>query len=152
LTGRSVVRHFSGDRGQSLVEFALCVVLLVALLLGVVEFGRMVLLYTTVSNATRIGTRYAIVHGSNSGTASGPGNDDATAIGVVKNFAHVGGLNTSNLTVHVNYYSPGGVSPNCNTPGCWVKVTASYPYDPLVSYFHLPTINLSSSSEGVITF
>jgi hypothetical protein len=112
----------------------------------------MVLLYTTVSNAARVGTRYAIVHGSNSGAASGPGNDDATAIGVVKNFAHVGGLNTSNLTVHVNYYSSGGVSPNCNAPGCWVKVTASYPYDPLVSYFRLPTINLSSSSEGVITF
>jgi Flp pilus assembly protein TadG len=152
LTLRSVVRHLSGDRGQSLVEFALCVVLLVALLLGVVEFGRMVLLYTTVSNAARVGTRYAIVHGSDSGAASGPADDDATAIGVVKNFAQVGGLNTANLTVHVNYYSSGGVSPSCNTPGCWVKVTATYPYDPLMSYFQLPAINLSSSSEGVITF
>jgi Flp pilus assembly protein TadG len=146
------MKRISDERGQSLVEFALCSVLILALIFGVVEIGRMVLLYTTVSNATRIGTRYAIVHGSDSGAASGPSNDDATAIAVVKNFAKVGGLNTSNLTVHVYYYSSGGVSPNCNAPGCWVKVTASYPYDPLVSYFRLPTINLSSTSEGVITW
>lgn len=139
------------NSGQALVEFALCAFLLLMLLFAVVEIGRMVLLYTTVSNAARIGTRYAIVHGNDAGSPSGPTNDDAAVISVVKSFASVGGLNPSNLTVHVFYYSSGGGSPSCNTPGCWVKVTASYPYDPIVSYFPW-NVTLGSSSEGVITF
>jgi Flp pilus assembly protein TadG len=139
------------ERGQSLVEFALCALLLLMMLFVIIEFGRMFLLYTTVSNAARAGVRYAMVYGSDSSSPSGPANDDAAVIQVVKNFASVGGLNSSNLTVHVYYYSSGGVSPNCNNPGCWVKVTASYPYDPIVTYFPL-SLKLSSASEGVITF
>jgi len=53
-------------RGQALVEFALCTVLLLALIFAVVEFGRMMLCYTTIANGARIGARYAIVHGSDS--------------------------------------------------------------------------------------
>lgn len=147
----SVTSRLLDDRGQNLVEFALCAVLVVALVLAGVEIGRLVLLYTTLSNATRIGTRYAIVHGSDSGSASGPAADDTAVIGVVKDFAKVGGLNAGNLTVHVTY-STAGAAPTCNAPGCWVRVTAAYPYDPLMSYFQLPTINLASSSQGVITW
>jgi Flp pilus assembly protein TadG len=151
LSARNIKKRLRDDRGQSLVEFALSALVLLMLVFGVIEIGRMVLLYTTVSHAARIGTRYAIVHGSDASSPSGPTSDDTTVIGVVKNFAGVGGLDTSNLTVHVNYYSSGGVSPSCNAPGCWVKVTASYPYDPLISYFPI-SVTLGSSSEGVITF
>jgi Flp pilus assembly protein TadG len=146
-----LVRRSSGTRGQTLVEFALSVLMLVMLLIGVVEISRMVLMYTTVANAAKAGARYAIVNGSDASSPSGPSADDPTVITVVKNFASAGGLNTANLTVHVNYYSVGGVTPACNTVGCWVQVTASYPYNPLTSYFPIST-HLGSTSEGAITF
>ena len=144
-------RVSDNSRGQSSVEFCLCALFLTALLIAVIDFGRMILLYTTVSDAARVGQRYAIVHGSDAGTPSGPANDDANVTAIVDNYAQVAGLNTANLTVHVYYYTKGEATPACNSPGCWVKITATYPYNPLSTYFPI-SANLSSVSEGVITF
>ena len=145
----TLLKRNCGTRGQTIIEFSLCALLLVMLLIGVVEISRMVLVYTTIANAAKAGTRYAIVNGSD--VNASPTTDDPNVVTIVKNFASAGGLNTANLTVHVNYYSAGGVTPACNTVGCWVQVTASYPYDPLSSYFPVST-TLGSTSEGAITF
>jgi Flp pilus assembly protein TadG len=132
-------------RGQALVEFALCIVLLLAVIFAVVEFGRMMLCYTTIANGARIGARYAIVHGSDSAVTT---SQIQTA---VQDFLQAGTVGASTITVnypgHVN-----GTNSGCTTPGCLVSVTVSYPYDPLLSYFPLGSINLTSSSEGVITW
>lgn len=48
-------------RGQSLVEFALILPVFILLLLGIVDLGRGVFAYNTVSNAAREGARLAIV-------------------------------------------------------------------------------------------
>jgi Flp pilus assembly protein TadG len=134
-------------RGQALVEFAMCSVLLLALIFAVVEFGRMMLVYTTIANAARIGARYAIVHGSdNSATTT----QIQTA---VNGFLKAGTVNTSSATVTVAYPGrPNGTGSNCTDPGCRVTVSVSYPYDPLLTYFSLGSITLRSSSEGVITW
>lgn len=44
-------------RGQSLLEFAFVSLGLVMLLFGVVEMCRLVLVYTTIANAARVGVR-----------------------------------------------------------------------------------------------
>lgn len=138
-------------RGQALVEFALVTVALLALTFGVVEIGRMVLCYTTIANAARIGSRYAIVHGSdNPATVSQIQN-------VVKGFLKAGTVSTSTVTtcspgtgldICVKYPSTG----SCTDPGCQVKVTVNYLYDPILSYYSLGSINLASTSSGVITW
>ena len=139
------------DRGSSLVEFALIAVVFILVLLGVVEMGRMVLVYTTVANAARAGARYAIVHGGDRTGAgadgpSGPGNISQVQT-VVKNFASAGLLTTGNLTISVTY------SNGANTVGSPVSVTVTYPYDPLVTFFDpLLSNTLGSTSQGVITF
>jgi Flp pilus assembly protein TadG len=139
------------DRGSSLLEFALIAVVFILVLLGVVEMGRMVLVYTTVANAARAGARYAIVHGGDrTGTGadgpSGPGNISQVQT-VVKNFASAGLLTTGNLTISVIY--PNGA----NAVGSPVSVTVTYPYDPLVPFFDpLLSNTLGSTSQGVITF
>ena len=136
------------DRGQTLVEFAIVAVMLLMLLLGVVEFCRMVLVYTTVANAARAGARYAIVHGTDNPAST----DDIKT--VVKNFLSTAPLDTSSLSTDVNY--PGDPvksgSSGCKNPGCEVAVTAAYPYQPMIGYFPWPTITLRSTSEGAITF
>src|ERR671918_2617172 len=50
------------SRGQTLVEFALIIPLFVLLLFGILDFGRAVLAYNSISNAAREGARTAIVN------------------------------------------------------------------------------------------
>ena len=148
---RIVISFRNMDKGSSLLEFALIAVAFILLLLGVVEMGRMVLVYTTVANAARAGARYAIVHGGDrTGTGadgpSGPGNVTQVQT-VVKNFASAGLLTTSNLNISVTY--PNGA----NTAGSPVSVTVTYPYDPLVTFFNpLLSNTLGITSQGIITF
>jgi Flp pilus assembly protein TadG len=132
-------RFLANDDGQTLVEFALISVMLVMLLLAVFEIGRMMLVYTTVANATRAGARYWIVHGSDNPATT---TDIQT---VVKNLLSAAPLDPTRATISVP-------TPACNNPGCVITVTTTYPYDPLIGYYSWATINLSSTSEGVITF
>jgi Flp pilus assembly protein TadG len=135
------------DRGSTLIEFALISVMFVIVLLGVVEMGRMVLVYTTIANAAREGTRYAIVHGADQTVSpSGPGNVTNVQT-VVKNFASAGLLNTGALTITVSY--PNGN----NTAGSTVTVKVTYRYDPFVNFFSsILNTTLGSTSEGVISY
>jgi len=50
------------QRGQALVEFALLVPVLILILLGTVDAGRLIFAYNAVSNAAREGGRTAIVN------------------------------------------------------------------------------------------
>jgi Flp pilus assembly protein TadG len=144
-------RQWRKDQGGVLVEFTFIAIMLVVVMLGIVEMGRMVLVYTTVANAARAGARYAIVHGgdrtgSGFNGPSGPGSTTQVQ-NVVKDFAAAGLLNVSNLNVNVAY--PNGT----NTADSPVTVTVTYPYDPWVPYFGtLLNVTLGSTSEGVITF
>ncbi|HEX4898618.1 MAG TPA: TadE/TadG family type IV pilus assembly protein [Candidatus Limnocylindrales bacterium] len=51
------------QRGQGLVEFALVLPIFTAVLLGMIEVGRVVWANNAVANAAREGARYAAVHG-----------------------------------------------------------------------------------------
>jgi Flp pilus assembly protein TadG len=50
------------QRGQSLVEFALVLPVLLIILMGLFDFGRAILAYNTVAEAARNGARVAIVN------------------------------------------------------------------------------------------
>ena len=142
-----IANRWKEDRGSSLVEFSLIAFMFIIVLLGVVDMGRMVLVYTTVANAARAGARYAIVHGGDlTAGASGPGNTTQIQT-VVQNFASAGLIDTSKLNITVTYPY------NTNTAGSPVSVTVTYTYDPLVAYFNsILNTTVGSTSEGVITF
>ncbi len=53
-----------GDRGQDLVEYAIVFPVLMLLLLGIIEFGRIIYSYNAISNAAREGTRLAVLPGT----------------------------------------------------------------------------------------
>lgn len=137
-------------RGQSLVEFSLVLVVTLFLMFSVVEISRMLLVYVTIVQAARAGTRYASVHGSTRtgvGAAgpSGPAANPGQVIAVVKNFASMGLLSTSRLLITISY--PSGT----NDPGDPVSVSVVYPYDPFVTYFPMRP-RLGTFSETVIAF
>jgi Flp pilus assembly protein TadG len=132
------------------VEFSLIAFLLCIVLFSVLEVGRMVLVYTTVANAARAGARYAIVHGgSRTGVGvdgpSGPGNNPAQVVTVVKNFASAGLLTAAQLVITIVYPTAS------NVPGQRVNVTVVYPYDPLTSWLPF-NLRLGTTTQGVIVF
>lgn len=89
----------SSERGQTLVEFALVVMIFLVVMFGLVEFARALWTWNTIVQATRAGARFAVVEIPNLA------NDDAIKNYVVYlNSAGTGdpvlpGLTTSNVTV-----------------------------------------------------
>ncbi len=68
-----------GDRGQGLVEFALILPVFLLLAMGLIDVARAMFEQNTLAYAAREATRYAIVHGANGTTKTGPGTDTCTA-------------------------------------------------------------------------
>ncbi len=145
------LRVFRGrEEGQALVEFAFLGVVLFIIIFGMVDVGRAVMNYNTLAQATREGTRYAIVHGGDSLDPSGPDSEHFTAPSsdekvtqTVEKFTS--GLNLSQLTVEAEW--PDG----SNRRGDTVKVTSTYEYQPMFNFLGTLSITLSSSSTMSIT-
>jgi Flp pilus assembly protein TadG len=138
------------ERGAALAEFSLVAAIMLAVLFGVIEIGRLMLVYTTLADAARAGARYAIVHGAlrtGSGVdgPSGPSDNPPQVVTVVTNITTAAGLLPAHLTVTVHY--PNGT----NTTSSPVTVRAAYAYVP-VSLFLPLTVNLGSTTEGMICY
>jgi len=56
-----VRKRMSGERGATAVEFAIVATLLCTLLIGIMEFGRILFYWNTAAEATRLGARIAVV-------------------------------------------------------------------------------------------
>ena len=54
--------HRQAERGQGLVEFALILMMLLLFLMGILDFGRALFIYTSLFNAAREGARWGAVH------------------------------------------------------------------------------------------
>lgn len=125
------------QRGNTLVESALVIVAYFYMLLGTVEFGRMVYTFHYLSHAARDGARYASLHGTSSSSPA-----DATA---VKNYLSTWGvgITQSDLTVTLSY------TPNGN-PGGNALVTLSYVFRPAVGYLFPSTLTLAARSKMTV--
>ncbi|HVO97183.1 MAG TPA: TadE/TadG family type IV pilus assembly protein [Bryobacteraceae bacterium] len=156
MTPGSSKRILADQRGQSLVEFAFSVLMLVLLMLGIFEMSRMLLVYTTVANAARAGCRYGIVHGQLAG--NGQSAETTQIQTVVTGYLSAAPINLGSPGLSIKVvYLPGPICQAAalagNAPGCPVKVTVRYPYDPWVGFYSsFFSINISSTSEGVITW
>ena len=58
------------QKGSSMIEFGLCFLVVFGFIYAIFEFGRIVYSYNVIAGATREASRYAMVHGSNSGSAA----------------------------------------------------------------------------------
>jgi len=136
-------------RGQALVEFALVVPFFFLLLFGIIEAGRFIFYYETLSNATREGARYAIVNGANTlGCPSGPPAPGTS------------GCDTSgaNVVARVRQSAIGLPNAITTTPtwlpdngrGSTVQVDAQMTYRVLVPLVPLPNITVKAESTLVI--
>lgn len=110
---------WSGDAGQSLIEVALTLPLLLVTFLGVVDAGRVFYYTSAIANAAHVGAAYAATHSDSATTAT-----VATRV--------------CNETGFVDY-SPTATCPDLNTsatfgPGRDAVVTVTYDFRPVSAY------------------
>ena len=125
-------------RGASTLEFGLSFILFFTFVMAIMEFGRIIASYNILAGATREGVRYAMVHGSASGSAA----TNTDIQDVVRNWSV--GLDRSSVSVTTTW-TPG------NGPGSKVRVQASYAVLPFTALILKNGITLQSNSETVIS-
>jgi Flp pilus assembly protein TadG len=109
------------SRGQGLVELALILPVLILIFMGIVDFGRVIYAFNSVSNAAREGARLGIVDQGMTGGAYNAAIEaahQATALGLSP---------TNPAQVQVTFPDPIG---NCPTisPGCPIRVRVQYQF------------------------
>ena len=67
-----MLRGRESSRGQELVEYAIVFPVLMLLVLGIIEFGRIIYSYNAISNAAREGARFAVVPANQANIPGGP--------------------------------------------------------------------------------
>ena len=133
-----------------MVETALVLSVFMLMLFGIIEFGRAVYTFHLVDNAARIGSRFAIVHGStcvHTGSVdTWPCNADQPEI---QNYVRSQSVDLDGgaVTITTTWPSAG----NCNTTGCLVNVKAVYPFQFWIPFVSTQTLNMSSTSQMVIS-
>ena len=89
--------------GQSLIEFALVLPLLLLLVMGLFEIGRFVLYYAVLNTAVREGTRFAIVQSYSAYVTEDCPATDETNIEVCKvitgKYFNIGELQSSRISI-----------------------------------------------------
>jgi len=153
------------QRGQSLVEFALLLPLMLLIITGLFDVARAVWEENTLAYAAREGTRYAIVHGSAGVPAADPTDvtnatcspGDIVICTNIPNVVKQAAIGVPNVTVTVTYpdtYPGSGTPPTrCADRNCRVIVDASAPFVPLPSQYMLGgafQITLRGGSQLVI--
>ncbi len=146
------------NEGQGLVEFALVLPVLLLLVLGVVEFGRMMILFSSVSTASRDAVRYAVSVGENS--AGVPHYQDCQ--GIREAAAQVAVFADPSVVITYDSDGPSGAAPveYCQAGkdldpievslGTQISVTLTDVYNPLLPIVELPTIPISAETARTV--
>jgi Flp pilus assembly protein TadG len=126
------------SRAQGLVEFAILGPVFFLMLFGIIEMGRFMWTRHELVNATREGSRYAMVHGAKSSGGVASSADVKTYM-----LTKSAGLGSS-LGVNVTYAGTA-------QPGEQVTVASTYTYVPMISYvLNMGSISLSSTSKVLV--
>ena len=124
------------QRGQSLVETALMIWVIITVVFSVFELGWLMYTYSVLADAANEGVRYAIVHS---------GGDPAGTQAKVKAFASTSMHDVSAITVTVT--SPDGTY----APPNRVRVTVTYTYIPyLPKFITAPTMKTYAEGRMVV--
>ena len=156
-TRRSATTRRSRGSGQSLVEFALVIPIVVLLIVAFVEIGRAVFAYNTIANAARQAARVAAVNQLTDTTdcdesrpVEDPYEPHWSIRGCAMTAAAALGIKAANVSI--SYAPPPDTSLTC-TPtlhvGCIASITVTYQYSvstPFVNWIIQP-FTMSQTSE-----
>jgi len=142
----------NGQRGASLPETAITIAVVFALLFGIIDFGRALYTYGFVAQLAREGARWAIVRGSECTKLDHcPAQGGSTDIQPYIQSLSEGATSAGGLTASLQWPTcPNGAS-GSNAPGCTAEVTVGYPFAFIMPFLPQAQINMSSTSEMVIS-
>jgi Flp pilus assembly protein TadG len=152
------LQKMSGARGQAIVEFALVLMILMMVLVGILEVGRLMFFYAAINNASREAARYASAIGLDDS-----GNAKYQYCDGIRTMAQRSAFFTP-LTINISYdHGPGttafdtcdgtvdtGVSINSGTNLDRVYVTVSANYSPMLNLLPISSRTIASSSARTI--
>jgi uncharacterized repeat protein (TIGR01451 family) len=154
-------------RGQGMMEFALVLPLLLLLILGVIEAGRMLAIYSSLSSAAKQAARYGSVAGA-SGATDGSGNslafhEDCAGIrGAALRASILVGLDEGDIGIAydrgnndeiIGRCALGAVTPTVSETirdGYRIIVTTTAIYRPLVPIVPLPDLPITFAAARTI--
>ncbi len=120
------------QRGQSLVETALMIVVILTVVFWIFELGWLMYTYAVLADAVNEGVRYAIVHS---------GGDPAGTQAKVKTFAGASMHDVSGMSTSVTFPDGSSAPPNR------VRVTVTYTYIPYLPKF-ITAATMHTYAEG----
>jgi Flp pilus assembly protein TadG len=144
------------ERAQAIVEFALVLMILVMVLVGIFEVGRLMFIYAAVNNASREAARYGSAIGLDDS-----GNLKYQYCDGIRNMAQRSAFFTP-LTITIAYDNGPGTSPFRTCTGSVdtgvsinggvdrVKVTVSASYSPMLNLIPIGSRTVSSTSARTI--
>jgi Flp pilus assembly protein TadG len=156
--------------GQALAEFALVLPVLLLLIFGIIELGRVVFIYNSLADAARQGARVAAVNQRDTGSGSKCDPLDRpswTIVACIRKTAVSFDLtyspNSQNSNIQICYQQgnsacqakPADSGGTCKTrdpsaaPACLAVITVSYPYQPITPIINeiVGTVQMSSTSQ-----
>jgi hypothetical protein len=154
----------SGERGGTLLEFAIVMVITFVLIFGIIDFARALYSFHFVSEAAREATRYASVRGAYSCSTSVP--QCQASPGDVQNFVMQlvpQGIDGTQVNVNSTWLQNlpmCGANSSSAYPGCLVQVEVDYNFNfifPANFYnlapvsFQATQIQMSSVSQVVVS-
>ncbi|MFC5860846.1 TadE/TadG family type IV pilus assembly protein [Acidicapsa dinghuensis] len=156
------------EEGSQMVEFALSISVLFAVLCGIFGFCEAIYSSHFVAYAAESGARYAMVRGAEWKTSCNTSAPPNFTLGYncqavasdVQNYVRsiaLPGINQSAVTVSTTWP---GTTPDCTTgctvcttttsQGCFVTVQVTYPFQFRLPFLSRSTMSLTSTSEKVI--
>jgi hypothetical protein len=140
-------------RGQGLTEFSLVIPILMVLILGLIEMGRLIYTYSAVTTASREATRYGFSLGDNDFGV--PRYQDCDGIRqAARAPTSIAGIEDAGI--EISYDSGPGTAISSFCPpasvetGTRIVVTVSATFEPIVPLIQLPDIDISSTSKRTI--
>ncbi len=144
--------------GQGLVEFALVFPMIAFLIFAVIDIGRAVYAYNTITNAARQGARVAAVNQVTTSNTTcqeaKPVEDPLNPEWSIKACAAAAGvgLGVTTSAVTVGYSVPSGSTISCSPTlnvGCLATVTVTYAWSPItpIAGTLIGAITMSSTSQ-----
>src|SRR5688572_29256647 len=149
-------QNLFGYRAQAIVEFAIALPILMALLVGILEVGRMLFIYSSVTSASREAVRYASAIGLDD---SGSYNKYNYCAGIQERASRSAYFTP--LTINISYDTGPGTTPynTCDgtvdsgvvvSSGDRVVVTVTANYSPMLDLIPLAPRPIISSSARTI--
>jgi Flp pilus assembly protein TadG len=127
-----------GERGSYAIEFGLSFVLFFGVIVGILDVARGIYAYSFLAGAAKEGTRYAMIHGSSSGSKA----SSSDVQGVVQKWL-IGMVDPGSATVTTTW------NPTNENPGSLVTVKVQYTYSPITNWL-VGNWTLQSNSQAMV--